>query len=66
MCGRCGGAFGSDIEGRLIGEYDEIEIPPIKPHVVRHRRFACQCPRPDVGEALSVKAAEARDFEPRG
>jgi transposase len=43
LCGRCGGAFGSDIDGRLIGEYDEIEIPPFKPHVVRHRRFACQC-----------------------
>ena len=27
----------------LIGEYDEIEIPPVKPHVVRHRRFACRC-----------------------
>ena len=45
MCGRCGGAFGSGIKGRLIGEYDEIEIEPVKPHVVRHRRFACQCPR---------------------
>jgi hypothetical protein len=27
----------------LIGEYDEIEIPPVKPYVVRHRRFACRC-----------------------
>jgi transposase len=27
----------------LIGEYDAIEIPPVKPHVVRHRRFACRC-----------------------
>ena len=27
----------------LIGEYDEIEIPPVKPRVVRHRRFACRC-----------------------
>ncbi len=27
----------------LIGEYDEIEIPPVKPYVIRHRRFACRC-----------------------
>ena len=27
----------------IIGEYDEIEIPPVKPYVVRHRRFACRC-----------------------
>lgn len=27
----------------LIAEYDEIEIPPVKPYVVRHRRFACHC-----------------------
>jgi transposase len=29
----------------LIGEYDEIEIPPVRPHVVRHRRFSCRCAR---------------------
>jgi len=29
-----------DAEMELIGEYDEIEIPPVKPYVVRHRRFA--------------------------
>jgi transposase len=27
----------------LIGEYDEIELPPVKPYVVRHGRFACCC-----------------------
>jgi len=43
VCGRCGGTFSSDGEMTLIGEYDEIEIPPVKPHVVRHRRFACRC-----------------------
>ena len=32
-----------DAEMELIGEYDEIEIPPVKPYVVRHRRFACRC-----------------------
>ncbi len=27
----------------LIGEYDEIDLPPIRPYVIRHRRFACAC-----------------------
>ena len=43
VCERCGGAFPSDAAMELIGEYDEIEIPPVKPHVIRHRRFACRC-----------------------
>jgi transposase len=43
VCARCGGAFAADADMTLIGEYDEIEIPPVKPFVVRHRRFACQC-----------------------
>jgi transposase len=33
----------SDDPLELIGEYDEIEIPPVKPYVVRHRRYACRC-----------------------
>ncbi len=27
----------------LIGQYDEIEFPPVKPYVIRRRRFACRC-----------------------
>ena len=27
----CGGSFSSDVDRELIGEYDEIEIPPVKP-----------------------------------
>jgi transposase len=42
-CERCGGSFSLDAERELIGEYDEVDIPPVKPHVVRHRRFACRC-----------------------
>src|SRR5271168_3894286 len=42
-CDRCGGAVGPEAAMELIGEYDEIDIPPIKPHVTRHRRFACSC-----------------------
>jgi transposase len=42
-CGRCGGAFARDAAMDLIGEYDAVEIPPVKPWVIRHRRFACRC-----------------------
>jgi len=42
-CERCGGVFASADPRTLIGEYDEIDIPPITPHVVRHRRFSCHC-----------------------
>ena len=42
-CELCGGVMAANAEMELIGEYDEIEIPPVKPHVVRHRRFACRC-----------------------
>ena len=43
VCQRCGGALSANADMDLIGEYDEIEIPLGKPHVVRHRRFACRC-----------------------
>lgn len=42
-CERCGLAFPEGAERELIGEYDEIELPPVKPFVVRHRRFAIRC-----------------------
>jgi len=38
-----GGSVSPDAEMELIGEYDEIDIPPVKPYVVRHRRFVCRC-----------------------
>jgi transposase len=48
-CDRCGGSVLPDADMELIGEYDEIELPPIKPYVVRHRRFACRCAECGVG-----------------
>jgi transposase len=52
MCERCGGSFAPDAGMELIGEYDEIEIPPVKPYVIRHRRFACQCRQCGAGLRL--------------
>ena len=42
-CERCGLPFPNDAERELIGEYDEIELPPVRPFVRRHRRFAIRC-----------------------
>jgi len=66
VCERCGGSFSADDACTLIGEYDEIEIPPVKPYVVRHRRFACRC-RHCGGEmkAPAPAVATSTPFGPR-
>src|SRR5471030_1380660 len=66
VCKQCGGAFTSDVAMELIGEYDEIEIPPVKPYVIRHRRFACRCKRCGVAAKASAPAvATTTPFGPR-
>jgi transposase len=42
-CEHCGLSFGEDAAGEVIGEYDEIDLPPVKPIIRRHRRLACAC-----------------------
>jgi transposase len=55
-----------DADMELIGEYDEIEIPPVKPYVVRHRRFACRCAHCGAGvKAAAPAVATATPFGPR-
>ena len=66
VCERCGLAFPSDTRKDLIGEYDEIEIPPVKPYVIRHRRFACRCGRCGVeAKAPAPAVATTTPFGPR-
>jgi transposase len=66
VCEQCGGSFSSGETRELIGEYDEIEIPPVKPHVVRHRRFACRCQHCGVeAKAPAPAIATATPFGPR-
>jgi len=66
VCGRCGGAFSLDASMELIGEYDEIEIPPVKPYVIRHRRFACRCGRCGFeAKAPAPAVATTTPFGPR-
>ena len=64
VCEQCGGAFPSDAAMELMVEYDEIEIPPVKPHVIRHRRFACRCGRCGL-EAKAPALATTTPFGPR-
>jgi len=42
-CQHCGLPFGEDAHGEVIGEYDEIDLPPAKPVIKRHRRLKCCC-----------------------
>ena len=66
VCEACGGAFSADAERELIGEYDEIEIPPVKPYVIRHRRFACRCGHCGVAaKAPAPAVATTTPFGPR-
>ena len=66
VCEQCGLAFPSDTRKDLIGEYDEIEIPPVKPYVIRHRRFACRCGRCGVeAKAPAPAVATTTPFGPR-
>ncbi len=66
VCRRCGGSFSAAATRELIGEYDEIDIPPVKPHVTRHRRFACRCERCGVATKAPAPAiATTTPFGPR-
>jgi len=66
LCEECGGSLSPDAEMELIAEYDEIEIPPVKPHVVRHRRFACRCAHCGaIAKAAPPAVATTTPFGPR-
>ena len=43
-CTNCNAALGGDLPVEVIGEYDEIDLPPIAPLVRRHRRVGVCCP----------------------
>ncbi len=65
ICPCCGLAFDVDAERELIGEYDEIELPPIRPFVRRHRRFSIRCGRCGATtEAPLPEAAKGSPFGP--
>ena len=66
ICPECHGHLDADLPGDVIGEYDEIEVPPIKPFVRRHRRLCVCCPHclSKVKATLPI-AAHGSPFGPR-
>ena len=42
-CERCGLPFEADAEAEVVSEHDEIELPPVRPFVRRHRRLSLRC-----------------------
>ena len=66
VCEQCGVTFPSQAQRELSGEYDEIEIPPVKPYVIRHHRFACRCAHCGIEtKAPAPAAATTTPFGPR-
>jgi transposase len=63
-CQHCGLPFGEDAIGAVIGEYDEIDLPQVKPLVRRHRRLACRCAQ--CGKATSAPVPQAAQGTPFG
>jgi transposase len=63
-CQHCGLPFGEDAHGEVIGEYDEIDLPQVKPLVRRHRRLACRCAT--CGKATSAPLPQVANATPFG
>jgi transposase len=63
-CQHCGLPFGEDAAGEVIGEYDEIDLPEVKPIVRRHRRMSCACAA--CGKATSAPVPQAAQGTPFG
>ena len=66
VCPQCNAALDAHLQADVIGEYDEIDLPPIAPFVRRHRRLRVCCPqcRARVKGALPP-AATGSPFGPR-
>jgi transposase len=66
VCPQCSAALDAHLSADVIGEYDEIDLPPIAPFVRRHRRLGICCPhcRTAVKGALPL-AASGSPFGPR-
>ncbi len=65
-CPNCQNHLGEDLAADIIGEYDEIELPPITPHVTRHRRLGVCCPHCSAKvRAPLPEAATGSPFGPR-
>ena len=50
--------------GEVVGEYDEIDLPEVKPIIRRHRRMSCRCAT--CGKATSAPMPQAAQGTPFG
>ncbi len=65
-CPNCHGHLGDDLAADILGEYDHIDLPPIAPHVVRHRRLGVCCPHCSSRVSAALPdAATGSPFGPR-
>jgi transposase len=73
-CPCCGLPFAEDADRVMMGEYDEIELPPMQPFVRRHRRFSVRCAHcgeataaalPAVAKGTPPEPVEGRAAHPR-
>ena len=63
-CQHCGLPFVEDAMGEVVGEYDEIDLPEVKPIIRRHRRMSCRCAT--CGKATSAPMPQAAQGTPFG
>jgi transposase len=63
-CQHCGLPIGDDAMGEVVGEYDEIDLPAVKPIIRRHRRLSCACAT--CGKATSAPVPQAAQGTPFG
>jgi transposase len=59
-CRHCGLPFAEDEVGAVIGEYDEIDLPEVKPVIKRHRRLKCRCATCGKTSAAPCRSRAAR------
>jgi transposase len=66
QCPHCQRLLAADLPGDVIGEYDAIDVPAIKPIVERHRRLAVTCPHCQAHvKAPLPEEAQGSPFGPR-
>lgn len=66
VCPQCLGHLNADLAGDVIGKYDEIEVPLVRPFVRRHRRLCVCCPHcSSKVKAPLPAAAHGSPFGPR-
>ena len=64
-CAGCDGLLEPDAPGEIIGEYDAIDLPPVKPVITRRRRFCLCCPACGVKTPAHLPdAAQGTSFGP--